>query len=138
MSDQNAELHRCEDLATLRETIRRALAAPSRAGDWNIMVSDVALRLSRQTHGLVLSSRLEPVPALDPPGRWKVCQLALPNLAHFPAIVALDGDPGSLNFLHRLQEASVTAVVHAIEQMLNQIEVWRGLLSDGATQGGRQ
>ena len=71
---------------------------------------------------------------LDDATVMHACQLALPSLGHYGAVVLMDERTNRLRWIRSGLRPQVSAIENALEQLLNQVDVWEQMLLRGPVQ----
>lgn len=127
------QAHGYDDLVSLRTAAGECLTALRHAGEREISLLGRKFLLSRHQDDLYLCSEMKISQRPDDLLLLRVCGLALPNIRHFPAVVAFSSESGCLKFIRKVRQHSTSFVLQSIEQMFNQMDVWQRLLEEAPT-----
>lgn len=119
-------------LAELSAAASSCLAVLGGGGRCEIRVPGRSFLLAQRAGELYLSGELALRLALDGPAFWRLCGLAAPGIAHPAAALCPSADGKRLKFVRWLAQRDSAFLLRAIEQMMNQMDVWQALLAEQA------
>lgn len=96
----------------------------------------IHLQLYRQEECVTLTAESQVGRRLDDATVTHACQLALPSLRHYRAVVLVDERSNLLRWVRTGLPPQVSAIERALEQLLNQVDIWELLLLRGPVQAG--
>jgi hypothetical protein len=115
-------------LAALRAAVGRSLGTLRHDDDCQLQLPERCLQLARRGEQLYLQGDLALARPLQDAAYARLCALALAGAAYFAAVLSCGADSTQLKFVRRLSRDDSDALLQAVEQMLNQIDVWQSLL----------
>lgn len=120
-------------LQTAREVIDQALRDhDSTVHCLNLPISDhIHLELHRLDGCVTLTAESQVGRRMDDATVMHACRLALPSLRHYRAVVLMDERNNRLRWIRSGLRPQVSAVERALEQLLNQVDVWEQMLLQG-------
>ena len=120
-------------LQAAREVIDQALRDHDSTGHClNLPLADhIHLELHRLDGCVTLTAESQVGRRMDDATVMHACRLALPSLLHYRAVVLMDERNNRLRWIRSGLRPQVSAVERALEQLLNQVDVWEQMLLQG-------
>jgi len=119
-------------LAALRASAAACLRVLGRGGSCEIRVPGRSLLLSQRGEELYLSGELALDRPLDGAAFARLCALAGPGMTHPAAALCPSADGKRLEFARWLARRDSAFLLAAVEQTMNQMDVWQALLAEQA------